>query len=451
MPAEPALALWGSADLPGLGDQLFARIFDTELAARLPGWRIGHLAPAGWDRPLCTDGGLVVEPLGDYHDQRLTRVGQEYRLSVYNPAFPLGSALSYGPSSASRFYSAGLRQHALLAPAVRVTDPVPSELAGLLRTQPLVSTRDARSAELLAEHGVSANVVPHPGLLAEHLVDSAVLAQRQAALRQLGVLPEEGAYLVVQLAGALLPDLDRMATAANHTAKRLGVEHIVLLPDGRTTAPPPGWYPAPAELVLEDRLAIIAGARAALPTDEHGAAVATAFGVDWAFCDVTGTQTAAVREFGAPEQFAASLAELPTVFSRHAEPVWLASAVGSLAAEFDAIAGHAESRDNGTERRNAALAAENAALRAAHDRLRQRLHAERQTLVEQLVESGGGGSRELRAELELERELHGALADRHNATVAELAECRAELEALRNTKLYRWTTPLRGIYGRLGR
>ncbi|WP_345028175.1 hypothetical protein [Kutzneria kofuensis] len=46
-----AIALWGSSDLPGLGDQVVPRVLERELLTRLPGWRVTHYAPLGWSRP----------------------------------------------------------------------------------------------------------------------------------------------------------------------------------------------------------------------------------------------------------------------------------------------------------------------------------------------------------------------------------------------------------------
>ncbi|MQA11530.1 MAG: hypothetical protein GEU98_23860 [Pseudonocardiaceae bacterium] len=459
MPADPAsaLALWGSADLPGFGHQLLARVFEAQLGHRLPGWRIGHLAPLGWNRPLGTDGGLVVEPLGDYHDVRTARIAAEYQLSVFVPAFPLGAELHtyYGPGDARRFYTEGLTAHPLLASAVRLAEPVPPKLAALLAEEQHVSTRDTRSAESLAEHGVRADVVPHPGLLAGSLVDAAALTQRQKVLRKLDALPEEGAYLVLQASSEAIADLDRLATAVGHAAKHVGADHIVLLPDRAPSDEPPWCQSVPADLVFEDRLAVLAGATAVIATDEHAAAACAGLGCSWVLWDPAGAHRGPVELFAAPQRIVDGMAPLANVFADELAREDLAAARGALCAEFDAVAELAESvfaeRGGNPVRRNAELAAENAALRAAHHRLRRRMHAERQLLMEQLVEAGGGGSRELRAELDHERELHAALADRHNTTVAERDACRRELEALRSTKLYRWSTPLRALYGKFGR
>ncbi len=60
-----AVAIWTSADQPGLGDQLLGRVIQQELLTRLPGWRMTLCSPDGWRRPAVADGGLVTEPLRD--------------------------------------------------------------------------------------------------------------------------------------------------------------------------------------------------------------------------------------------------------------------------------------------------------------------------------------------------------------------------------------------------
>lgn len=448
MPAEPvpALALWGSADLPGFGDQLFARVFEAQLSGRLPGWRIAHLAQLGWDDPPVTDGGLVVEPLGEFHRARTAQLGADYQLGVLAPAFPLGTP------AGGRFYTEGLDEHALLAPGVRVADPVPAPLLKLLAAQPHVSTRDARSAELLRTHGVPAEVVPHPGLLAGSLVPGDVLAQREKALRQLEVLPPEGDYVVLHASSETVRDVDRLRTAAAHAVDGAAV---VVLPDGVLCEPPPGCYLAPANLVFEDRLTVLAAARAVIASDEHVAAAGAALGRPWTLYDPAGTQRAPVEALFTQVPATARPSMLPSALADAPTSVDPSDALAALHTEFDTIAEHAERADaergGSPQRRKAALAAENAALRSAHRRLRQRMRTERQLLVEQAVAANHADAKKLRDELDRERELHEQLAARHNRVVAELEEHRRELSALRRTKLYRWTMPLRALYGKLTR
>jgi hypothetical protein len=56
-----AVAIWTSADRPGLGDQLLGRVIQQELLTRLPGWRMSMYSPEGWHG--LADAGLVTEPL----------------------------------------------------------------------------------------------------------------------------------------------------------------------------------------------------------------------------------------------------------------------------------------------------------------------------------------------------------------------------------------------------
>lgn len=478
MPAEvvatapvDALACWGSADLPGLGDQVLARVLAQQLAARLPGWAVTPLAPFGWHRPIRADGGLVVEPLGEPTPARIARLARRYRCSVLAPAFPLGADLaeSYGgPVPAAPFFAgADTGKHPVLPLGVRVAGPVAPGLAALVAAEPLAAVRDAASRDLLG----AGTVLAHPGVLADALVPADVLAARAAGLRQLGALPVGRAYLVLQLADALVPRLPRLHAAVDKVAAEAGVADVVVLPSG---APLPadaverldalGWSVVSPDVVLEDRLAVLAGAAAVIAGDEHGAAVATALDRPWVLYDPDHADHAVLAEF-APVPLAVDRPSLLVVglrrWSRTADEraALLASARARLAEHLDAVAERAlASVPAAGDRRLVDLAEENGALRAANDRLRRRMVLERHRLVERLLEldgehapadDGGAAAGRLRAELDHERELRRRAAELHEAAVAELAIQHRELTALRATKLYRWSLPARRLYGRL--
>lgn len=333
-PDVGAVAIWTSADRPGLGDQLPGRVIQQELLARLPGWRMSLYAPDGWRRPTVADGGLVTEPLRDRAPEELAAATT---LTVVCTDDPLALDL------------AGRLPHPVVLFAV---PQVPTELA-------------ARAALVVPG--------PNPCLLLDRVVDRDTLPVRVAQLRQLGELPD-GDYEV------------------------------------RT--------PPPADLVFEDRLAILSAARAVVTEDEHVAAACVWLGVDCRRPD------GSTFEFGPSAELAARLDRLAEL------------AEGTLAEEGGDLA-----------TRMAVLAEENHALRQAHWQLRQRMLVERQRLVEPLAEAW----RERDAAVDEAAGLRAGNAElaRRNAELsARLAHLEQELANWQNTKLVRWTRPLRDAYGK---
>jgi hypothetical protein len=367
-PEVGAVAIWTSVDRPGLGDQLLGRVIERELLARLPGWRATPYAPHGWRRPTVADGGLLAEPL-----ERPDRLARAATLTVACPGFPIGAPLP--ADYPADWFATGLgaeleRTHPVLPFAVRVAERVPAALVALASRAPMVTVRDIESRDRLRAAGVDRDieVVAHPGLLLDRVVDLASLPARADQLRQLGVLPE-GPYDVTD---------DFL----------------------------------PADLVFEDRLAVLAAARMVTTSDEHVAAACAGLGVPCA--------------------------------GRH-------PSVSTLTTQLDRLAELAEAtlaaRGGDLERRTASLVAENQALRTAHARLRQRMTTERERLAEPLAQAWQERDAAV-AEAATLRASNAELA-RHNAELtARLAHSEGELSNWQNTKLVRWTRPLRDVYGK---
>jgi hypothetical protein len=418
----------GSADLPGLGDQVLSRVLDRELRRRLPDHRVTVCAPFGALRPSITDGGLAVLPLLG------TSTGDDGWITVVCPGFPVDSTADelvsrYGTSDAAAappLFACGGPN--VVWTAVRVAGDVPADLAAAVTAQPCPSVRDGESARRLRAAGVDVPVVAHPGVLAGAVVDGSVLASRLRVLRQLKLVPDND-YTVVHAPGG---DLAGLAST--------GDGHVVVLP----TAPVEGgvsWATVlPADLVLEDRLAVLAGARAVIAADEHVAAVAAGLGRPWALLDRSGVDGAVALEFGRPEQVVSEPGTAPDAVAVSD----VESAVAGLTEHLDRVAelvtthGHPVSADV----RIAQLAAENRALRISHERLRQRMMLERRRLVESLADT-------LAAPGMPTVEPVPEPVDQELAT--RLAESQRELDALRGTKLLRWSAPLRRLYGKLRR
>ncbi|GAB1511955.1 hypothetical protein JCM33774_39970 [Actinophytocola sp. KF-1] len=172
-----AVAIWTSADQPGLGDQLLGRVIQQELLARLPGWRMTLCSPDGWRRPAVADGGLVTEPLRDRSPAELTE-GATLTVVCSDDPFTLDLAARLDAD------------HPLVLFGVR---DVPDELA--------------ERAAFVAE--------ADPALLLDRVVDAASLPVRVTQLRRLGELGDED-YDVTELPDDLVFE-DRLAilSAAN--------------------------------------------------------------------------------------------------------------------------------------------------------------------------------------------------------------------------------------------
>ncbi|TDV50884.1 hypothetical protein [Actinophytocola oryzae] len=338
-PGVGAVAIWTSADRPGLGDQLPGRVIQQELLARLPGWRMSMFATDGWRRSTVADGGLVAEPLRD-------------------------------------------RTPAELADAATLTvicsgDPVALELATRLdATHPVVPFAVPEVPGGLAARAAVVVTGPNPGLLLDRVVDRDTLPARVAQLRQLGELPD-GDYEVGD-----------------------------------------GGVELPQNLVFEDRLAFLFGARAVVTDDEHVAAACAWLGVDCRRPDGTAFEFAPVADLKAQLDRVAELAE-------HT----LADRGGDLAT------------------RTSVLAEENHALRQAHWHLRRRMLVERQRLAEPLAQAWEERDAAVAEAAEVRAD-NAELTRRNEELTARLAFAEQELARWQDTKLVRWTRPLRDAYGK---
>lgn len=395
LPPVTEIAVLGSADRPGLADQVVPRVVEQQLTRRLPGWRVTHWAPE--PAPFVADGGLGALPLPASTPPALLQVA----CPLGPPADRLADACWLG---------------------VRLTEPVRPRGA-------LVAVRDRRSRDLVHEAGGEAVVVGHPALLAGELFDADHLADRRTTLRLLGVLPATGSYLVTQSA-------DLPATALDTLRSDTGAEHVVTLP---------------GDLVPHDRLAIVSGAEAVVATDEHVAAVAAGLAVRWVLLDEHGRDRPAALEFGWAHQIVERPGQLPAALRSVPEAQHKEHATTSLAQFLDRLAEHAGRRlaaAPAAERTFTELAAENAALRVANDRLRERLVVERRRLAEPLVTTLSERDAAL-SERDAARAEAAEATRREHAALSRLATAERELAAWRNTKLVRWSSPLRDVYGKL--
>lgn len=429
---------------------------------------MSHFAPIGWDGPLA--GGLVAEPLGEYGPAEAARITGCATLSVVSPAFPLGAGAAelgqrYGDeraTAAEPFFSAGpagpagsseRAEHGfpVVLSAVRVA-AVPSALAGLASRAVSVAVRDVKSRDRLHAAGVEReiDVVGHPALLLRKVAGFETLPMRRQHLRKLGELPGDGDYVVLA-AGEQVPP----ASVIEQVLAAAGADHLIVLQDGvlQDSGVPAGLLDAHVlapELVIEERLAVLHGARLAVVTDEHGAAAAAGLGTAWVLVDGTGVHRPVAAGFGDPRQLVGSFEALPAAARAALElPAHNPDAVGSLIAHFDRmaeLAEHALAEAGGDPLRTiAGLAAENRALRRAMSRLRERQLVERERLIEPLAptvtDEEAGEFARLRAR-------NAELTTRAAQLETRVQECERELRAWQQTKLVRWTRPLRQAYAR---
>lgn len=181
-----AVAIWTSADQPGLGDQLLGRVIQQELLARLPGWRMTLCSPDGWRRPAVADGGLVAEPLRDRSPDELAAAATLTVVCSDDP-FTLELATRLDPA------------HPVVPFGVR---EVPAVLA-------------ARAA-FVAE--------ADPAFLLDHVVGLETLPVRVAQLRQLGELPD-GDYDVSEFPAGVVFE-DRLAILSGARSVTTDDEHV---------------------------------------------------------------------------------------------------------------------------------------------------------------------------------------------------------------------------------
>jgi hypothetical protein len=255
---------------------------------------------------------------------------------------------------------------------VCTTDPYALDLATRLDiTHPIVAFGEVPT-ELAARAALTVTG-SNPGLLLDRVIDRDTLPVRVAQLRQLGEMPLRGYDVTAEL---------------------------------------------PENLVFEDRLAILSGARSVVTEDEYVAAACAWLGVD---CR---------RPDGSVFEFAP---------------------VADLKAQLDRIAELAEhtlaERGGDLTTRMSVLTEENHALRQAHWQLRRRMLEERQRLAEPLGQAWGERDAAV-AEAALKRTENEALTRHNEELAARLAHVEQELANWRNTKLVRWTRPLRDAYGK---
>jgi hypothetical protein len=207
--------------------------------------------------------------------------------------------------------------------------------------------------------------------------------------------------------------LDRVVDRDTLPARVAQLRQLGELPEGEVTD-----ATLASDLVFEDRLAILSNADVVVTEDEHTAAACSWLGVAARRGDGSAFGLGPVAALRAGLDRVAKLAEQT-----------LAEQGGDLA------------------ERHTVLAEENHALRQAHWQLRQRMLVERQRLVEPLAEAWQERDAATAEATEL-RARNEELIRRNEELATRLAHVERELAAWQDTKLVRWTRPLRDAYGK---
>ena len=250
MPAAPVVGLFGRFDVESYGDLLYPRIFERELRRRLPEAGVRPFSPFGGERRVPLSGGWSAEPMGLWTRERLRELAHSLHAVVVG-----GSGLVherdellaplYGVDPLmmrlrrpSDFFLRGLHGlrpllwHAVGAPFE--IDPFAArELAAAAAPRVYASAADARSAERLAAAlNAPVAVAADPAWAADALLEPGDREARVRDLRSRGVLPAEGAFVVVQGDDALGVHGDAIAAAVNAALADWGVAAVVLLEAG---------------------------------------------------------------------------------------------------------------------------------------------------------------------------------------------------------------------------
>ena len=298
----PRIAIWGTFDIADYATLLLPRIYERELAARLPLAETDVYSPLGYNHPLRIDGGRPALPLRAPGRRRKRQLADRHDLVVVSGAVIHTRDEHYGQLYSlpreetdrlrpSEFLLDGLgTKLELRCPVVWSAVTAPFELSGAeaervrtaLEARSHVSVRDERSREILVATGAGREIalVPDPGILAHRLFPADVLRKRLEYLRVLGCYPTKGRPILLEIDA---DHAERAAETATNVAARFGTEPLVLL-DPHSAFPEAeaahvgDVFRLPRDASLEDITAAIASARAFVG-GSNATSVALGFGV----------------------------------------------------------------------------------------------------------------------------------------------------------------------------
>ena len=476
------VAVWGTFDLDNFGDHLFPRVTEQEITRRLDGWRVRPFSPFGAEHPCRMDGGFIAEALGEWSPVRVEQLAETADLTLigggeivhFRDELLAGAyhttEKELAARAPSRFFVDGLgdyeKDHPVVWNAVGIPFVPDAEKAGTIKDavsrREYTAVRDGLSLERLRACGVEGDVavVPDLGFLLDRLVDETVLDERLRYLKFMGWFPNDRPALIVQANRSAVHQVAGIAKVLDWALDEGLVGDVVLMETGpchgddlfadalQAKLPTRTVYRLPSGQPPEDILAAIWGSAGVVAMSFHANIAAFVYGKPWVILDLSDQSKlkALADTMGHPDQRGVdedTLANaIRAAFGRPADPERLRALQVRVDAHFDKIADLAmkswQERGGDAAARIADLTRENALLRQANQQLRKRQIAERRVLVERVEET--------RDEID---ELRG----RWNAAVDEITNRyqhdSKELAALQNTKLIRWSQPLRQVYGRI--
>ncbi|MFP5375590.1 MAG: methyltransferase domain-containing protein [Acidimicrobiia bacterium] len=412
---------------------LAVRVAHAELTRRLPGSTVRVFATGPGAGPSAHDGGLAVEVVEEVAADGWERLAGELDCVVVTGDDPDAATPSPGPGPECPVVWSAVPAGDAAAPA---GGPPPAYAA-------FVAERPRPGG-----YAGAPDRVPDPLLLVPRLLPPDALARRLHLVRMMGWFPAQGPAVVVEAGERLLPDARAVGRALDAVVDETGAS-VVLAPalgcraggeecaGAVAAAMEAPAYRLPADAVAEDVVAVISQAAALAACSPAAAAVGLAYGVPAVPVNRVGEDL--------PGALAAAFAGAPEGDGGRA------AVEAALDAHYDRVAAIAEvaaAARPGPVGGAVPPAEYVAAMDLAHRRMRQRLAAERLAVADHLGRHDGE-LLAVRARAErLAEEASRASAGRH-ACEAELARARAELEALRNTRVLRLLRPARAVYARL--
>lgn len=462
-PAPPApaarcrIGVWARWDPGDVHRALVVRVTCAELARRLPGAVVRPFSSGPEWVGSPHDGGLAVEPLGTWSEERAAALAGELDCAVVvgDVPGPAGTTTGAG-DDADRFLlegvgSGGETDCPVVWSAVRLPPEPPFDLARAAADRAYVALLDDG-----AHRPVAAAVdVPDPLVLVPRLLDAEALDRRLEFVRMMGWFPP-GRAVVVEADAELLPHAEQVATALDELVSRSGASVVLVHvgpedddgargADAVSQAMTSPVSRVPPDALVDDVVAVVAGAAAVAASSSSFATLGLAYErptarVRLAADGASGADPAVVTRPG-------DLADLLDADRFHPPAGAVPALHARLDAHFDRVAAIADAAAAAHPRASARPPLlpppeHVAALELSHRRMQERLDSERRAVADHL-------GRERAALRRAEAEVAAVRSRREDELERRVEAVTAELEALKNIRVLRALRPARALYARL--